>query len=104
MTSYKDPTFQDRAGRAAEAKQGALDQLRSKPPVDERILAERLAAQVRREAAEAEKRAVKQAQKQAAEAKSVAEAAEIVAKPAIPTEAERKQARDARYAARKNRR
>ena len=32
--SYKDPSFQDRMGRAAEAKKKALDQLRSRPPLD----------------------------------------------------------------------
>jgi hypothetical protein len=102
MTSYKDPSFQDRAGRAAEAKQRALDQLRSKPPVDESVLADRQAARARKEAAQAEKRAAKQEQKQAARVKH-AEVPEASATPAIPTEAERKQARDARYAARKNR-
>jgi septal ring factor EnvC (AmiA/AmiB activator) len=111
MKSYKDPSFQDRVGRAAEAKQKALDKLRSKPPVDEKVLAERQAARLKREAAEAEKRAAKKAAEQAAkeaqaeaEARAAAEAAaQAAAVPAPPTEAERKAARDARYAARKNR-
>jgi hypothetical protein len=111
MKSYKDPSFQDRVGRAADAKQKALDQLRSKPPVDEKIVAERQAAQQRRDAALAEKRAAKQAEVQAAEdakAKIIddakaAEAAKAAAKPKPPTAEEMKQARDARYAARKNR-
>jgi len=103
MKSYKDPSFQDRAGRAADAKQKALDQLRSKPPVDEQVLAERQAARLRREAAEAEKRAAKKAQEQAAEEAKAAEAARIAAVPPPPTEEERKRARDARYAARKSR-
>ncbi len=107
MKSFKDPSFQDRVGRAAEAKQKALDKLRSKPPVDEQVVAERQAARAKREAAEAEKRAAKKAAEQAAkEAKAVAKAeagAETKAVPAGPTEAERKLARDARYAARKAR-
>ena len=111
MKSYKDPTFQDRVGRAQEAKQKALDKLRSKPPVDESVLAERKAAAERREAADAEKRAAKkaaeQASREAKEAEAAAKEAEAAAKlAAVPTpasEAEKKLARDARYAARKNR-
>lgn len=115
MKSYKDPSFQDRVGRAAEAKQKALDNLRSKPPVDPKLVAERQASRSRRDAAEAEKRSAKKAAEQekqqaeaavAAEARAAAEAeaaAETAAaKPAL-TDAEKKQARDARYAARKNR-
>lgn len=110
MKSYKDPPFQDRVGRAAEAKQKALDNLRAKPPVDEKIAAERQAARLKREAAEAGKRAAKaQADEAAREAKAAASAAkaeaatQAAAIPAPPTEAERKLARDARYAARKSR-
>lgn len=103
MKSYKDPSFQDRVGRAAQAKQKALEQLRTKPPVDEKVVAERAAARERREAAEAAKRTAKKAEQQAAEEAKAAEAAKIAAAPPPLTEAERKQARDARYAARKSR-
>ncbi len=115
MKSFKDPSFQDRVGRAAEAKQKALDKLRSKPPVDEAVQAERQAARLKREAAEAEKRAAKKAAAQAAdeakkaaaqaaeEAKAAAAAAALAAVPVPLSEAEKKQRRDARYAARKNR-
>jgi hypothetical protein len=111
MKSYKGPTFQERVGRAAEAKQKALDNLRSRPPVDEEVAAARRAAQVKREAAEAEKRAAKKENERAAEearleeeAKSAETAAAAAdAAPLPPTEAERKLARDARYAARKRR-
>ena len=92
-------TFQDRAGQAAQAKQKLLEQYKSRPPVDEKAAAERLAAAERREAAKAEKAAAK---KVAAEAKA-ADAAIKAAAAAPPTEAEKKAARDARYAARKNR-
>jgi hypothetical protein len=36
MTTYKDPSYQDRVGRAAEAKAKALEQLRSRPPLTQR--------------------------------------------------------------------
>ena len=70
-------SFQDRAAQAAAAKKKALEQLRAKPPVDEKVAAERIAAGQQRAAAKAEKAAAKKA--------------------------ERKAARDARYAARKAR-
>jgi hypothetical protein len=104
MKSYKDPSFQDRVGRAAEAKQKALDKLRAKPPVDAAVVAERQAAQQKREAAEAEKRAARKAAEQAAKtAKAEAAAAELAARPVPLTDAEKKLQRDARYAARKSR-
>jgi FKBP-type peptidyl-prolyl cis-trans isomerase len=106
MTSFKDPSYQDRIGRAAEAKQKALDQLKARPAADPAALAERQAARAARETAQAAKRAADKAAKaeaktQAAEAK--AQAAQAEAAPGGPTEEERKQARDARYAARKGR-
>ncbi len=95
--SFKDPSFQDRAGQAAQAKKKALEQLRLRPAPDENIVAERKAADVRRQAAKAEKAEAKKAAAEAAKAAVEPPASE-------PTEAERKAARDARYAARKNRR
>lgn len=109
MKSYKDPGLHERLGRAADAKQKALDQLRAKPPIDEAILAERRAARVAREAAEAEKRVAGQVAKQQAQAEKAVRAAEAIAREqarevrTILTEAERKTARDLRYAARKGR-
>ena len=74
-------TFQDRAAQAAKAKQAALEQLRSRPPVDEKQAKARMAAGAEREAAKAQKAAA-----------------------AAPmTEAEQKAKRDERYAKRKNR-
>lgn len=100
MPSFKNPSHQDRLGQAADARQKALDQLRQKPPRDETLVAERLAAAERRTAAKAEKAAArKAADAAAAEAKAAQAAASAPA-----SEAERKAARDARYAARKNRR
>jgi hypothetical protein len=107
--SYQDPSFQNRMSSAADAKQKALDNLRSKAPVDEKVAAERQAARLKREAADAEKRSAKKEKERAteevraAEAASAAETVEAAAA-AVPTEEERKAARDARYAARKGRR
>ena len=105
MKSYKDPSFQDRLGRANAAKQKALEQLKAKPSVDEKVLAERREAAAAREAAEAEKRAARQAAKQQAEAEAAAARAASEAAKAAPalTEAEKKALRDQRYAARKSR-
>ena len=115
MTSYNEPSFQQRVADAAKAKEKALERLRSKPPIDEKMLAERKAASLKREAAKAEKIAAKKAAEQAAAeaAAKAAEAAQALAlaaaeviranTPAQPTEAERKAARDARYASRKKR-
>ena len=99
MKSYKDPSFQERVGRAAEAKRKALEHLRSRPPLDAAVVAERRASSLRREVVKADKAEARRALKDAA----AAEAAAKAAIPPPPTEADRKAARDARYAARKNR-
>ena len=100
--TYKS-TFQDRAAQAAEAKQKALEQLRSRPPVDEKVAAERIAAGEEKAAAKAEKAAAKKVEKNAARDKAAADAAAKAAAAAPKSEAELKAARDARYAKRKNR-
>jgi hypothetical protein len=97
--SFKNPTYQDRVGQAADARQKALEQLRQKPPRDEKVVAERIAAAEKREAIKAEKAAAKKAADAAA---AVAKAAEAAAN-APASEADKKAARDARYAARKKR-
>jgi hypothetical protein len=101
--TYKS-TFQDRAAQAAEAKQKALEQLQSRPPVDEKTAAERIAAGEEKEAAKAQKAAVKKVEKNAAKEAEAAKAAAKAAKAAPKSEAELKAARDARYAKRKARR
>ena len=105
MKSYKEPGFQDRVGRAAEAKNKALERLRSKPALDESELEARRAARLARDEAEKERRAAKKAAERDAKAAKASEGAEPKAETevATPTEAERKAARDARYAARKQR-
>ena len=103
MPPFKD-TFQDRVGQAAEAKRKALEKLRSKPPVDEAAAAARQEASLQREARAEEKRAAKAEKAKAAEEARAAEAAKAAAAAVPPpTEAERKAARDAKYAARKSR-
>ena len=96
-------SFQDRAGQAAAAKQKALDQLRSRPPVDEKLAAERIAAGVERDAARAHKAAMKKADRKADAEAAAADDAARAAAAAPKSEAELKAARDARYAARKKR-
>jgi hypothetical protein len=103
MPPFKD-SFQDRVGQAAEAKRKALEKLRSKPPVDEAVAAARQEAGRQREARAEEKRAAKAEKAKAAEEARAADAAKAAAAAVPPpTEAERKAARDARYAARKSR-
>jgi hypothetical protein len=100
--TFKNPSFQDRARQAADAKEKALNQLRLRPEPDQSVVEQRKAAGARREGVQAEKAAAKKAAAEAAaEAKATARAK--AAAPA-PTEAEKKAARDARYAARKARR
>jgi hypothetical protein len=106
MPPFKN-SFQDRVGQAAEAKRKALENLRAKPPADPAVAAARQEASRQREARAEEKRSAKAAKMRAAVDDRAAEdkAAEVAAAaaPQPPTEAERKAARDARYAARKSR-
>ena len=108
MPSYKEPSFQERTALAQKAREKALAKLAAKPPVDQEALAKREAARAAKDAAAAEKRAARLAEIEAAKAaKAEAAAAEAAAieaakKPEM-TEEEKKAARDAKYAARKNR-
>jgi hypothetical protein len=101
--SFKNPSFQDRIGSAAKAKEKALEQLRTKPPLDEVVVAQRKANRLERESRQAEKAAAKKASLQAAEDSKAADAAAKAAIASPPTQAELKAARDARYAKRKQR-
>ncbi len=109
MKAYQDGSYQDRIGRAAEAKQKALDLLKARPAPDEAALAARREAALAREAAQAEKRAAKKAEREEAAAHLAARAEEAAVKAEeneggrVATDAERKAMRDARYAARKSR-
>jgi hypothetical protein len=101
---FNDP-FQERVARAAEAKQKALDRLKAKPPVDPAVAAERQQARLAKEAKQREQRAAKEEAKrqEAADKAAAALAAAEKAAAERPSEADLKAARDARYAARKNR-
>ncbi|MCA1197145.1 DUF6481 family protein [Sphingomonas sp. R647] len=121
MSSYREPSFQDRTAAAARAKQKALELLRSKPAVDPAVLEERRKAAEARDKALAEERAAKSEAAAAAKAEKAAlkqaeaerkaeEQAALDAAAALkevrltpPSAAEMKAARDARYAARKAR-
>lgn len=106
VSSFKTPSFQERISSAAEAKSRALEQLRSKPPIDEKVAAERQAKQLERETRDRDRAAAKKAAQEAAKDAEAAEGAAKAAKRAAAaprTEAELKAARDARYAARKAR-
>lgn len=107
MPAFKQPTFQERTALAVKAKQAALEMLRAKAPVDEETLAQRLAAGLAREAAEAkareEKHAARELEKVARKARALEKASQGESEAPALTEAERKAARDARYAARKDR-
>lgn len=110
MASFKEPSFKDRAALSAEAKQRALEKLKAKPALDPAIVAERAAARAVKEAAEAQKRADKKAAIEQAKLDKIAKAeeaqraAEEAVKKVQMSEADKKAMRDARYAARKQRR
>ncbi|WP_028641973.1 DUF6481 family protein [Novosphingobium acidiphilum] len=104
MAGYKEPAFQDRVAAAAKAREAALARLKAKPPIDPAVVAERIEKERAREVAAAERAAQRAAER--AERAAEAELAKAKALAAIvppPTEAERKAARDAKYAARKAR-
>ena len=82
----------------------ALEKLRAKAPLSEAEQAERLAkAQAKEEAAREKREAVLREREAAKVAKREKAEQAAAKKPAVLTEAERKAARDARYAARKAR-
>src|SRR3954467_4722225 len=89
VSSFKTPSFQDRIGSAAEAKKKALEQLRSRPPLDEKVAAARQAKRLERETRDREKATAKKAAQQAIKDAKAAEAAAKAAAAAPPTEAER---------------
>ena len=109
MKAYHGGTYQERVGRAAAAKQKALDLLKARPAADETALAARREAALARETAQAGKRAAKLAERDEAAAHKAARADEAAVRAEeneggrIATDEERKAMRDARYAARKSR-
>lgn len=105
MAGYKEPGFADRTAAAAGARAKALALLKAAPVLSPEERAERAARAAEREAAKNEQRQAalaERAAKREAELARKREKAESERK-VEPTEAERKLARDARYAARKAR-
>jgi Family of unknown function (DUF6481) len=117
MKGFKEKTFNDRLSAASEARQAALERFRARPSADDPTVAkrreERAAIAAAREIRDAERRAAKEteaiarAEREAVEkvereARERREAIEKVIRDASEA-AERKAARDARYAARKAR-
>ena len=108
--AFKLPDHTDRAKAAAEARKAKLDKFKSAPPPNEEALAARARAaekraereeQRKQERAEAAVRAEEARKQKEAEALVKAEQDRLVA---IAREAAAKAARDARYAARKQKR
>ncbi|WP_397603615.1 DUF6481 family protein [Sphingorhabdus sp.] len=104
MSSYKEPSFQERAALANKAKLDAVNRLRAKPKLDEATLAARRAAAEAREQAQTQARAEKIAARELEKAAKL-ERAQMSVEPDVPTKTdeERKLERDAKYAARKGR-
>lgn len=102
MAAYQEPGYDQRRAAAAAAREKALEKLKARPTIDPVVLAERIAAAEARDNAKAEKREALKARK-AQEQLEKAQIAESLAPSPGPTEAERKAARDAKYAARKAR-
>jgi hypothetical protein len=110
MHDTKGAKLADRLKTAAEAKQALLAKFKPKPAVVDALFAERgVEAATELKAVRAERqavRAVKKAVVQAAAADALAAADQKASrkKAKAPTEAEAKDKRDAKYAARKSRR
>lgn len=110
---FKEPSFLDRQSAAQNARKGILEKFKAKPAADDPAVLKRQAERV----ALAEERAKAQKIREAAKAEKKARDAELAAQAAAEAlrleaekkaaaeelKAQQKAARDARYAARKNR-
>src|SRR6202045_437941 len=113
MSGFKEPSFADRQKAAQQARQNILNKFRSQPGPDDPAVkqrqAEREAAAAARAKAKLARDAAKAEQKKregeagAAAAAQLARDKEEAAAREAALEAQRKAARDARYAARKKR-
>ncbi len=110
MQDTKGAKLADRLKTAADAKQALLAKLRPKPAVVDPLFAERgVAAAAELKAVRAERQAERAAKRGVAEAaaaqvQAVSDQKAARKKAKAPTEAEAKDKRDAKYAARKSRR
>lgn len=113
MSGFKEPSLADRQKAAREARQNLLNKFRSQPGPDDPAVKQRQAereasvagraqAKLARDAAKAEQKKREAEAAVATAAKLAREKQEAAAREAA-VEAERKAARDARYAARKKR-
>jgi Family of unknown function (DUF6481) len=113
MSGFKEPSFADRQKAAQEARKNILNKFRAKPGHDDPAVmqrqaereaqaADRAKAKLAREAAKAEKK-IRDAEAAEQAAALLAREKEDAAARETALEAERKAARDARYAARKKR-
>jgi hypothetical protein len=123
MRGFKEKGFNDRLDEAAKAKQAQLERARAKSPqndpefaarqAERKRQAEERAARIAQRAAEKAEEARREAERKAAEAAAQAEADRLAeeerlrqrreeADRLVALAAEQKAARDARYAARKN--
>ncbi len=120
MPAFKHADFSDRASSAAKAKQALIEKFRARPgpedPAVQAKVAERLAVAAAREQREQERKLAREAETARKAAEELERLAEVARRAAEKTEeekarkadllaleAERKAARDARYAARKAR-
>ncbi|MES2781809.1 MAG: DUF6481 family protein [Pseudomonadota bacterium] len=106
MSSYKEPSFQERTAAAKKAKLAAVQGLREKSPIDEAVLRERSQAAEARQRIQEKKREEKRAARELEkDEKRQRDLQRAEPEPAIiaKTEDERKIERDAKYAARKSR-
>ena len=111
MSGFKEVSFADRQKAAAQAKQNILNKFRSQPGVDDPEVVKRRAEREAQAAERAKAKLVRdagKAEQKAREAQAAVEAAALAAREKeeaiareAALEAERKAARDARYAARK---
>jgi Family of unknown function (DUF6481) len=112
MSGFKEPGFADRQKAAQEARKKLLTKFHNQPGPDdpavkarqaerEAVAAGQAKASVAREAAKAERKRAAEAAAATAAAELVREKKEAAARKTA-LEAEQKAARDARYAARKN--
>jgi hypothetical protein len=111
MSGFKEPSFADRQKAAQEARKNILEKFRAKPGLNDPAVQQRQAEREAQAAERAKAKLVREAAKaeqKAREAEAAAEALALIAREKeeaaareAALEAERKAARDARYAARK---
>src|SRR5580700_1442422 len=99
MSGFKEPSFTDRQKAAQEARKSILNKFRSQPSPDDPAVKAR---QAQREALAAERAKAKLAREAAETAALILREKEEALARQAALEAEQKALRDARYAARKN--